>query len=60
MSMPAYEYICEMCTKVETIHRSIDDKLARDPYCANCTIPMKRLFTATPAIFKGNGWGAKP
>jgi predicted nucleic acid-binding Zn ribbon protein len=24
-----------------------------------CAIPMTRIWAATPAVFKGSGWGSK-
>jgi putative FmdB family regulatory protein len=55
--MALYEYRCEMCQKAETVERAMTDQLPRDPYCPNCTIPMKRVYTAAPIHFKGQGWG---
>jgi len=55
--MADYEYSCGMCEKAITISRPITDQLSRDPYCESCMIPMKRVYSATPAIFKGKGWG---
>jgi putative FmdB family regulatory protein len=58
--MAIYEYRCEVCSKAFAIERAIDDKLARDPYCPNCTVPMKRIYSLGGIVFKGNGWGGKP
>ena len=55
--MAAYDYRCEVCGETKTIHRPIDDVMARDPYCDGCTIPMARIWTANPVHFKGTGWG---
>ena len=57
--MATYEYVCQMCLEHKLVTRPINDLLARDPYCDFCTIPMSRLYSATPAIFKGNGWAGK-
>jgi putative FmdB family regulatory protein len=57
MHMAAYDYRCEVCGKTKTVHRPIDDVVARDPYCDGCTIPMARIWTANPVHFKGRGWG---
>jgi putative FmdB family regulatory protein len=58
--MAVYEFRCEVCSQQIEIQRPIDDLLARDPYCQNCTIPMKRIYSPSGIIFKGQGWGAKP
>jgi len=55
--MATYEYRCEMCQKLETVTRAMTDVLPRDPYCVNCMIPMKRVYTAAPIHFKGKDWG---
>jgi putative FmdB family regulatory protein len=58
--MATYEYRCEVCFKQLEVQRSIDDKLERSPYCPNCTVPMKRVYSLGGVVFKGNGWGSKP
>jgi putative FmdB family regulatory protein len=58
--MATYEYRCEVCSKQLEVQRSIDDKLERSPYCPNCTVPMKRVYSLGGVVFKGNGWGSKP
>jgi putative FmdB family regulatory protein len=58
--MATYEFRCEVCSKQIEIQRSIEDKLARDPYCESCTVPMKRVYSLGGIVFKGNGWGGKP
>jgi putative FmdB family regulatory protein len=58
--MATYEYRCEVCSKQIEVQRSIDDKLERSPYCPNCTVPMKRVYSLGGVVFKGNGWGSKP
>jgi putative FmdB family regulatory protein len=55
--MATYDYRCEMCQKLETVTRAMTDVLPRDPYCVNCMIPMKRIYTAAPIHFKGKDWG---
>jgi putative FmdB family regulatory protein len=57
--MATYEYRCEVCSKQIEVQRSIDDKLERSPYCPNCTVPMKRVYSLGGVVFKGNGWGSK-
>jgi putative FmdB family regulatory protein len=58
--MATYDYRCEVCSKELEVQRSIEDVLARDPYCPNCTVPMKRVYSLGGVVFKGNGWGGKP
>jgi putative FmdB family regulatory protein len=58
--MATYEYRCEVCSKQLEVQRSIDDKLERSPYCPNCTVPMKRVYSLGGVVFKGNGWGSRP
>lgn len=58
--MAIYEYRCEVCSKEQEVERSVTDTLARDPYCPNCTIPMKRIYSLGGVVFKGKGWGSKP
>jgi putative FmdB family regulatory protein len=55
--MAQYDYRCEVCGKVTTIRRSMEDNFERNPYCEGCTIPMTRVWTANPIHFKGKGWG---
>ena len=55
--MAQYEFMCSVCTQVTVVERSMSDELPRDPYCDNCVIPMKRVWTANPIHFKGKGWG---
>jgi predicted nucleic acid-binding Zn ribbon protein len=30
-----------------------------NPDCIVCEKPMRKVFSATPAHFRGNGWGGK-
>jgi putative FmdB family regulatory protein len=54
--MPSYEYQCEQCQKIVEIYRSFDEK-EKDHNCTECGVTLKRKWTATPAIFRGGGWG---
>ena len=58
--MATYDYRCEVCSKELEVRRPIEDVLVRDPYCPNCTVPMKRIYSLGGIVFKGNGWGGKP
>ena len=55
--MAQYDYRCEVCGKVKTVRRSMEDNFDRNPYCEGCMIPMNRIWTANPIHFKGKGWG---
>lgn len=55
--MAQYEFQCQVCSMITYLERSIHDTLPRDPYCDNCVIPMKRIYSSTPIHFKGKGWG---
>lgn len=55
--MAQYDYRCEVCGEMKTIRRSMEDNMDRNPYCDKCTIPMMRVWVATPIHFKGKGWG---
>jgi len=54
--MPKYDFQCGQCGVVNEVERSLGEDTT--PIC--CNENMNRLWTATPAIFKGRGWGAKP
>ena len=49
--MATYEYRCEVCSKELEVQRPIEDTLARDPYCPNCTVPMKRVYSLGGIVF---------
>jgi predicted nucleic acid-binding Zn ribbon protein len=54
ITMPRYDYICEVCYLVEEVTHSVAG--AANPVL-HCSKPMKKLIGSVPAIFKGNGWG---
>jgi putative FmdB family regulatory protein len=51
--MPVYEYSCVMCGAVREIEASMNEPHIT-PIC--CQTGMARVWSATSAIFKGNGW----
>ena len=53
--MPSYEFRCEVCSSKMTILVKMENLY--QPKCPSCEIPMNRVYEATPAIFKGSGWG---
>lgn len=53
--MPFYDYKCEGCGEIYTMHHGFHQV---DPVmCSTCGIGMVKQIAATPAIFKGTGWG---
>ena len=52
--MPTYDYRCEKCQITVEVMHSVSE---HGPKC--CEQPMNKVFSATPAIFKGDGWGGK-
>jgi len=58
--MPSYEFKCDQCGTMAIINRAIDaDGDVDAGNCMACGIPMTRIWAATPAVFKGTGWGSK-
>ena len=53
--MPTYEFKCPGCET--TIEKYFHLYSEHSIWCKECEIPMKKQFAATPAIFKGEGWG---
>jgi putative FmdB family regulatory protein len=56
-NMPKYDYECPGEEVIVEFDLAFDHE---PPACTTCGAKMRRVFTATPAIFKGRGWGAKP
>ena len=54
--MAKYEYQCLKCETITEVERSIGHDEKR-PKC--CRKNMVRIYSATPAIFKGKGWGGQ-
>lgn len=52
--MPRYDYQCDICQVIEEVNHSVS--AAANPVL-HCSVPMRRLIGAAPAIFKGTGWG---
>jgi len=57
INMPKYDYKCEKCGSVVEITRSFDEDSS--PMCTTCNSTMVRQWNATPAIFRGGGWGGQ-
>lgn len=56
---PAYDFQCPSCQGVVEVTRSFSDDSA-GPNCDKCAVEMTKVFTATPAIFRGSGWAKVP
>ena len=56
-TMPKYDYECPGEEVIVEFDLAFDHE---PPACTTCGAKMRRVFTATPAIFKGRGWGSKP
>ena len=54
ITMPVYDYECIVCGQTQELEHSMS---AVGNPVLHCSTPMIRVFTATPAIFKGTGWG---
>ena len=55
--MPKYDY---ECPGEEIIIEYTLPIVHENPLCETCGAVMRQVYQATPAIFKGTGWGAKP
>jgi len=55
--MPSYDYKCDTCETVVEVQRSFDEE--GSPTCVACNTTMSRVWNATPAHFKGGGWGGR-
>ena len=53
--MPNYDFDCKECDITIERHFSFHETPKVD--CEKCGEPMKRVFNAPPAIFRGGGWG---
>jgi putative FmdB family regulatory protein len=54
--MPKYDYQCSECGFCEEFTYSFELKPSFVK-CYECGANMKQVFAATPAHFKGTGWG---
>lgn len=53
--MPRYDFKCNKCGSVIEVVMSFGDSTI--PVC--CQESMSKVFQATPAVFKGGGWGGQ-
>ena len=52
--MPVYEYHCDCCGSHFDIRQSFND--APVAFCPKCNAKARRVFQASPIIFKGDGF----
>jgi putative FmdB family regulatory protein len=52
--VPIYLFKCYKCMKQENIYFGFNDKHEKTCECGNA---MSKVIGATPAIFRGTGWG---
>lgn len=52
--MPTYDYQCDQNHQHSEI-RSITEPQVRTK-CETCNQDLKRIYVATPVIFRGHGW----
>ena len=55
--MPTYDFRCVSCDITKELYLSFDDNSS--PTCDTCGAELVKIFSATPAHFKGGGWGAQ-
>ena len=55
--MPTYQYRCPADLTMLEMHQSFEDNLI--PNCSVCGQQMSKVFQATPAVFRGDGWAGK-
>lgn len=53
--MPRYDYKCGKCGGVQEVYQEFGHNDA--PTC--CQESMTKIYSATPAHFKGGGWGGQ-
>ena len=55
--MPTYEFRCVVDKSMVEIQQGFYDNTI--PNCPLCGNEMNKVFQATPAVFRGGGWGGK-
>jgi putative FmdB family regulatory protein len=53
--MPMYDYKCSRCNLNQEVQHGWHDRPMI--LCNYCNEPMVKVIAATPAHFKGKGWG---
>jgi len=55
--MPQYEYRCPADQSMIEMYQSFEDSSI--PNCPQCGQQMSKQYQATPAVFRGTGWGGQ-
>jgi putative FmdB family regulatory protein len=55
--MPQYDFRCPADLTLFTMYQSFEDNSI--PNCSMCGQQMSKVFQATPAVFRGDGWAGK-
>lgn len=55
--MPFYDYECPKDGIIIAIYKTFSDETV--PNCETCGTETVKKFEATPAIFRGGGWGGQ-
>jgi putative FmdB family regulatory protein len=55
--MPTYDFTCDTCGEKATQAFGFHEEHLVG--CPKCVTPMRKLISATPAVFRGGGWGGK-
>jgi predicted nucleic acid-binding Zn ribbon protein len=55
--MPKFDYECRTCWTTSEITIPIDKVEDYALICGQCKNEMFKVYVATPAHFKGTGWG---
>jgi putative FmdB family regulatory protein len=55
--MPTYDFACRGCNEENTQAFGFYENHV--VICPKCENPMTKVISATPAVFRGSGWGGK-
>jgi hypothetical protein len=55
LKIPRYDFKCNICGGIQEVTMGFGDSTL--PVC--CSESMSKIYQATPAVFKGGGWGGK-
>jgi putative FmdB family regulatory protein len=55
--MPNYQYRCPADYSMIEMYQSFEDSSI--PNCPQCGQQMSKQYQATPAVFRGTGWGGQ-
>lgn len=56
--MPKYDYKCQLCSLVFELEHEMAETMSEEPCLVEtCTGLLRKVFSATPGHFKGQGWG---